>query len=40
MNVGQDTARRDSYSSQKLVELLIVLNGQGDVPGDDAALLV
>ncbi len=40
MDVGEDSARGDGDSAQKLVKLLIVLDGKGDVPGDDAALLV
>ena len=40
MDVGQNSSGRDGDSSQKLVELLIVLDGKGDVPGDDAGLLV
>ena len=40
MDVGEDTAGRDGDSAKELVELLIVLDGQGDVAGDDAALLV
>jgi hypothetical protein len=40
MDVGEDSARGDGDSAQKLVELLIVLDGKGDVPGDDAGLLV
>ena len=40
MDVREDTAGRDGDASEQLVELLIVLDGQGDVAGDDAALLV
>ena len=40
VDVGEDTAGRDGDSAKELVELLIVLDGQGDVAGDDAALLV
>ena len=31
MDVGEDSARGDGDSAQKLVELLIVLNGKGNV---------
>ena len=40
MDVGEDSARGDGDSAQKLIELLIVLDGKGDVPRDDATLLV
>jgi hypothetical protein len=40
VDVGENTAGRDGDASEQLVELLIVLDGQGDVAGDDAALLV
>ena len=40
MDVGEDTAGGDGDSAEKLVELLVVLDGEGDVPGDDAGLLV
>ena len=40
MDVREDTAGRDGDASEQLVELLIVLDGQGDVAGDDAGLLV
>ena len=40
MNVGQDTARGDGHATQPLAELLVVADGQLDVPGDDAGLLV
>ncbi len=40
VDVGEDPAGRDGDSAQKLVELLVVLDGEGDVPGDDAGLLV
>ena len=40
MDVGKDTTRGDGDSSEKLVELFVVLHGQGDVAGYDTALLV
>ena len=40
MDVGEDTAGGDGDSAKELVELLIILDGKGDVPGDDAGLLV
>ena len=40
VDVGEDTAGGDGDSAEELVELLIVLDGKGDVPGDDAGLLV
>ena len=40
MDVGKDASRRDRDTSKKLVELLVVLDREGDVPGNDAALLV
>ena len=40
MDVGQNTARRDGYSSKKLVQLLVVTDGELDVAGNDASLLV
>jgi len=40
VDVGEDTAGGNGDTAQKLVELLVVLDGKGDVPGDDAALLV
>jgi len=40
VDVGEDSARGDGDSAQKLVELLVVLNGKGNVAGDDPALLV
>ena len=40
MDVGEDSARGDGDSAQKLVELLVVLNGKGDVTRDDPGLLV
>ena len=40
MDVGENTTGSDGNSSKKLVELLIVLDGEGQVTGDDATLLV
>ncbi|KAL7526212.1 hypothetical protein ACHAWF_001681 [Thalassiosira exigua] len=40
MDVGEDTARGDGHAAEQLVELLVVLDGQGDVAGHDAGLLV
>ena len=40
VDVGENTAGRDGDAAQELVELLVVLDGEGDVPGDDAGLLV
>ena len=40
MNVGEDAAGGDGDTAEELVELLVVLDGEGDVPGNDAGLLV
>jgi hypothetical protein len=40
VDVGKDTSRGDGNSSKQLVQLLIVLNGKGDVTGHDTSLLV
>ena len=40
VDVGEHTAGSDGDASEELVELLIVADGELDVPGDDAALLV
>ena len=40
MDVGQDTSRCNGDSSQQLVELLVVLDGKGNVTGHNTALLV
>ena len=40
VDVGEHTAGCDGDASEELVELLIVADGELDVPGDDAALLV
>jgi len=36
----EDTTARDGDATQELVQLLVVLDGEGDVPGYDTALLV
>lgn len=40
MDVGKDSTGSDGDSAKKLVELLIVLDSKGDVPGDNPGLLV
>ncbi|XP_006269554.3 uncharacterized protein LOC102562659 [Alligator mississippiensis] len=40
LDVGQDAALRDRHFAQQLVELLVVADGQLQVAGDDACLLV
>ena len=40
MDVGEDTTGGDGDSAEELVELLVVLDGEGDVAGHDAGLLV
>ncbi|XP_019399461.1 PREDICTED: uncharacterized protein LOC109315952 [Crocodylus porosus] len=40
LDVGQDAALRDRHFAQQFVELLIVADGQLQVAGDDARLLV
>jgi len=40
MDVGKNTSRRDGDAAEQLVQLLVVLNGKGDVAGHDASLLV
>ena len=40
VDVGEDTTGGDGDSAEELVELLVVLDGKGDVAGDDAGLLV
>ena len=40
MDVGEDTSRRDGDAAEQLVQLLIVLDGKGDVSWDDSGLLV
>jgi len=40
VDVGQDTALCDGDVAQKLVQLLIVADGELQMPGDDTRLLV
>ena len=40
VDVGEDSAGGDGDSAKKLVELLVVFDGKGEVPGDDPGLLV
>ncbi len=40
VDVGHDAALRDHGGAHVLVELLIVLDGQLDVPGNNTGLLV
>ena len=40
MNVGQDSSTGNGDISKKLVQLFVVLDRQGNVTGDDTALLV
>lgn len=40
MNVGEDTALRDGDVTQKLVQLLVIPDGELEVAGDDTGLLV
>lgn len=40
MNVGKNTALGDSDVAQKLVQLLIVTDGELEMTGDDTGLLV
>ena len=40
VDVGQHTAGSDGHATEELVELLVVADGQLDVAGDDAGLLV
>ena len=40
VNVGEDTSRGDGDIAKELAELLVVADGELDVAGDDAALLV
>jgi hypothetical protein len=40
MNVWKDSTSSDSDSTQQLVQFFIILDGQGNVAGNDAALLV
>jgi hypothetical protein len=40
VDVWEDTSRRDGDTAEQLVQLLVVLDGKGDVTGHDASLLV
>ena len=40
VDVGEDTALGDGHAAEQLVQLLVVADGQLDVAGDDARLLV
>lgn len=40
MDIGKDTAASDRDAREELVELLVVLDREGDVTGDDTGLLV
>ncbi len=40
MDVGEDTALGDGYVTQKLVQLLVVADGQLEMARDDTRLLV
>ena len=40
MDVGKNTSGRDGDAAEQLVQLLVVLDGKGDVAGHDASLLV
>ena len=40
MDVGQDASRRNGHATEQLVELFVILDGQGNVAGNDAALFV
>ena len=40
VDVGEDTSRRDGDAAEQLVQLLVVLDGKGDVTGHNASLLV
>mmetsp|Transcript_18874 Transcript_18874/g.45319 ORF Transcript_18874/g.45319 Transcript_18874/m.45319 type:complete len:123 (-) Transcript_18874:9-377(-) len=40
VDVGKDTTRSNGDSAQQLVQLLVVLDGKGDVTGHDTSLLV
>ena len=40
MDVGKDTSGSDGHAAEQLVELLVVLDGEGDVAGHDPGLLV
>jgi len=40
VNVGENTALGDGDMSQKLIQLLVIANGELEMTGDDAGLLV
>ena len=40
MDVGKDTTRSDGDISKQLVQLLVILDGEGEVTGHNASLLV
>jgi hypothetical protein len=40
VDVGEHTSRRDGDAAEQLVQLLVVLDGKGDMTGHDASLLV
>ena len=40
MDEGKDTSLRDCYTTEELVELFIVSDGQLQVSGNDSGLLV
>ena len=40
VDIGQYTAGRDGNPAEELVQLLVVLDGEGDVTGHDASTLV
>ena len=40
VDVRKDTTRSDGDSAKELVEFLVVLDGEGNVPGDNPGLLV
>ena len=40
MDVGEDASSGNGDTAEQLVELLVVLDGEGDVAGHDAGLLV
>ena len=40
LDVGQNSALSDGHTREKFVQLLVVANGELEVPGDDPGLLV
>ena len=40
MDVGEDTTLSDGDTREKLVQLLVVTDGELEMPGDDSGLLV